>query len=42
MIDLATKPDVASLMERVTARKEKTGSSLTREKILSYRDSDRR
>jgi antitoxin FitA len=42
LIDLASKPDVASLLERVTARKDKTGSSLSREKILSYRDSDRR
>jgi len=42
MIDLASKPDVASLLENVRARKEATGSSLSPEKILSYRDSDRR
>jgi hypothetical protein len=42
MIDLASKPDVASLLERVKARKNATGSSLSPEKILSYRDSDRR
>jgi len=42
MIDLASKPDVASLFERVQARKDATGSSLSPEKILSYRDSDRR
>jgi plasmid stability protein len=42
MIDLASKPDVASLLERVEARKEATGSSLSRDKIISYRDSDRR
>jgi len=42
MIELARKPDVATLLENVKARKEATGSSLSREKILSYRDSDRR
>ena len=42
MIDLANKPDIATLLEKVKARKEATGSSLSREKILSYRDSDRR
>jgi hypothetical protein len=42
MIDLASKPDVASLLERVKARKDATGSSLSPEKNLSYRDSDRR
>ena len=42
MIDLASKPDIATLLENVKARKEATGSSLSREKILSYRDSDRR
>ena len=42
MIDLASKPDVASLFARVQSRKDATGSSLSPEKILSYRDSDRR
>jgi hypothetical protein len=42
MIELARKPDVSSLLERVRARKDATGSSLSREKALGYRDSDRR
>jgi hypothetical protein len=42
MIELARKPDIADLMDRVTARKDSTKSSLSREKILRYRDSCRR
>lgn len=41
LIDLASRPDVSS-QNSVTARKDNPGSSLSREKILSYRDSDRR
>ncbi|MEX1038809.1 MAG: hypothetical protein WDZ96_08150 [Acidimicrobiia bacterium] len=42
MIDLASKPDLGTLLENVKARKEANGSSLSREEILSHRDSDRR
>jgi len=40
-IELASKPDVSSLLERVRARKNATETSLTVEKTLRYRDSDR-
>lgn len=42
IIDLARRPDVHDLMERVRARKRITGSRLTAEQILAYRDEDRR
>jgi len=41
LIDLAAKPDIDELMDRVTARKEATGTALDAETILGYRDSDR-
>lgn len=42
LIELARRPDMASLLERVTARKQATGGTLAPERILSHRDSDRR
>jgi plasmid stability protein len=42
LIELARRPDVGVLMERVRARKQATGSQLPAEQILAHRDSDRR
>jgi hypothetical protein len=41
MIDLARRPDIETLLDRVSARKKATGSSLDPEPILSHRDADR-
>jgi antitoxin FitA len=42
LVELARQPDAETLMERVRARKAATGSTLSREEILAYRDADRR
>jgi plasmid stability protein len=42
MIELARKPDIDSLLERIADRKEATRSVLTTNQILAYRDADRR
>jgi len=42
LIDLAVYPDPEDLIERVRARKLATGSHLDIERILEYRDVDRR
>jgi plasmid stability protein len=42
LIELARKPDIETVLARVKARKEATGSTLSAEKILEYRDADRR
>jgi plasmid stability protein len=42
LIELARRPSVSALVERVRARKVRTGSALGRAKILSYRYRDRR
>jgi plasmid stability protein len=42
LADMARRPDPADLMGRVRARKERTGSQLSRERILEHRDADRR
>lgn len=42
LIELARRPNVDALMARVRARKEATGSRLSAEQILAYRDRDRR
>ena len=42
LIALAQKPDVRTVLELVTARKQATGSALSVEQILDYRDADRR
>jgi antitoxin FitA len=42
LIELARRPSMDALVERIRARKEATGGSLPRERILEYRDRDRR
>lgn len=42
LIELARQPDPEALVERIRARKAATGSSLSPEVILAYRDADRR
>jgi plasmid stability protein len=42
LIELARRPDVATLMERVAARKAATGSVLPADQIVASRDADRR
>jgi hypothetical protein len=42
MIELADKPDIDSLLQRIADRKEATRSVLTTDEILEYRDADRR
>ena len=41
LIELAGKPDVASLLARVSERKRRTGQRLSREAILGHRKADR-
>jgi antitoxin FitA len=42
LIDLARKPDVDALISRVEARKRTTGTELSPDEILAFRDADRR
>jgi hypothetical protein len=42
LIELALRPTTADLMDRVRKRKQVTGSTLGKKKILAYRDQDRR
>lgn len=42
LIDIARRPDPEVLFRRVRARKERTGSRLSREAIVGHRDADRR
>ena len=42
LIELARRPDPDALVARVRERKARTGSRLSREKILEHRDRDRR
>lgn len=42
LIELARRPDINALMDRVRARKETTGTRLAAEQILDRRDQDRR
>jgi len=42
LIELARKPDQASLLEAVKARKQRTGSSMSRGRILRHRDAGRK
>ena len=39
---VATRPSAADLVERIRARKELTGSRLSPQQIIKYRDADRR
>jgi antitoxin FitA len=42
LIELARKPDQTALLDAVRARKEQTGSSLSRSRILGHRDAGRK
>jgi antitoxin FitA len=42
LIQLAHKPDNETVLARIRARVEATGTTLSAEKILEYRDADRR
>lgn len=42
LIAMADNPDVESLLARIEERVETCGSQLSTEKILAYRDQDRR
>ncbi len=42
LIELAERPDPEELMARIRERKRRTGTHLPVEKILRYRDADRR
>jgi len=42
LVELARQPDAEALVQRIHARKAATGSSLPADRILSYRDEDRR
>jgi antitoxin FitA len=42
LIEIARRPDPEALLERIRERKEMTKSRLTRQRILSHRDADRR
>ena len=42
LIALAGRPDPEVVVQRMRARKARTGSRLTAESILSHRDADRR
>lgn len=42
LIDLASRPDVETILARIRERKQRTGTRLPAEKILASRDADRR
>lgn len=42
LISLASRPDPEVLVARIRDRKGRTGSRLSRERILEHRDADRR
>jgi plasmid stability protein len=42
LIEIARRPDPELLIERIRKRKQHTASSLSRERILSHREADRR
>jgi plasmid stability protein len=42
LIELVRRPDPESLVARIRERKSRTESRLSKERILSYRDADRR
>jgi plasmid stability protein len=41
LIDLASQPDVETVLARIRERKQRTGSRLPAQKILAHRDADR-
>ena len=42
LIEMARKPDMRTVLDRIEARLEATGTTLSTEKILEYRDADRK
>jgi antitoxin FitA len=42
LIDLASHPDVETVLARIRERKQRTGTRLPAERILAHRDTDRR
>jgi antitoxin FitA len=42
LIDLASRPDVDTVLARIRERKQRTGTRLTRARILAHHDADRR
>jgi plasmid stability protein len=42
LIQLAERPDTATILERIRRRKEHTGSRLSADDVLGLRDLDRR
>ena len=42
LIDLASQPDAETVLRRITERVQRTGTQMTVNKILEYRDADRR
>jgi hypothetical protein len=42
LVDLANRPDMTALLKRIEERKRRTRSHLSIEKMLEYRDLDRR
>jgi plasmid stability protein len=42
LIQLAQRPDTATVLERIRHRKDQTGTSLTAADVLKLRDLDRR
>lgn len=42
LVELASRPEAAALVERVRVRKAATSSTLPAEQILAHRDADRR
>jgi len=42
LVEITRKPDMKTLMSRIHERKERTGTRLSAEKILEYRDAERR
>lgn len=42
LVELARRPDPDVLLARIRERKERTGTTLPRERILAHRDADRR
>ncbi len=42
LIELARQPDAEALIARIRARKAASGSTLPADRILAYRDRDRR
>ncbi len=40
LITMASKPDMTTVLARIDARKKATGTTLSADKILEYRDAD--